>query len=112
MAHPSQSISKFMETERMAPQETDLGEKRVCISCNTLFYDFNTEQPACPACGTVASLGKENPVPVPKEEVAVATDSEETGEENFDDGETEDTETLSAVKPAADPAQDEATEEE
>lgn len=37
--------SKFMS-------KAELGNKRLCNSCNTKFYDLNKEVPICPKCGT------------------------------------------------------------
>lgn len=31
--------------------KAELGNKRICNSCNTKFYDLNKEVPICPKCG-------------------------------------------------------------
>jgi len=32
--------------------KTELGNKHICSSCGTKFYDLNKEIPTCPKCGT------------------------------------------------------------
>ncbi len=41
-----------------------LGQRYVCFSCSTRFYDLNRPEPTCPSCGADQ---RENPNPAPHE---------------------------------------------
>ena len=34
------------------------GEKRICLSCGTKFFDFNKDEIICPKCGTEFKIRK------------------------------------------------------
>jgi len=40
---------------------TELGQKHLCQTCHTRFYDLNKPEPLCPKCGHMTPL-KEPPV--------------------------------------------------
>ena len=86
--------------------KTEWGQKRVCASCGTRYYDMKKNPPVCPNCGTAfdpeASLrtrrGRAAPkaveiAPVPEviEEIPVVAEGEEAedAEELGEDGAVE-----------------------
>lgn len=36
--------------------KAELGLKRVCVECNTLFYDLHRTPPLCPKCGATQPM--------------------------------------------------------
>ena len=52
--------------------KAELGTKRVCVACNTRFYDLMKQPAICPKCGTEQPADMPRPLrsagPVPQEE--------------------------------------------
>ncbi len=85
-----------MKGEKSVPQQ-DLGTKRVCLACQTRFYDLKRKPAVCPKCETVCDVGafykaKRSRVVVKEDAptVAVADELEEF-ETDTSEPDTEDT---------------------
>lgn len=109
------------ETEEFAVAKPEWGVKRICPSCSTRYYDLRKEPPVCPSCGTQfdpeALLKSRRARPVPVDDVvkkapAVAEDEDvETGLDEDEAAEIEETEDDVAVddieEEGDEPAEDE-----
>ncbi|MEM7299888.1 MAG: TIGR02300 family protein [Pseudomonadota bacterium] len=60
----------------------ELGEKRLCLSCNTKYYDLNRDPIVCPKCGAVFEI--EELTKPEDEKVAEPAEKEEVAEEAVD----------------------------
>lgn len=90
----------------MSRSKPELGEKRVCQSCEAPFYDLGRVPPTCPKCGAEyvvivrppptprqnqkrVAFGKAYPAPLPEAEALPEEDSEDERETD-DEPEEED----------------------